>query len=185
MMIKLKNLLPDAEKNKRSRRIVLNIQITLLGWLIEVFGCITIAVGVYIVGHGNGTVTLTLQICSMALYGICLPCSILVNSSEMKDFIAESENYARVIKWFGCQPKIYSTSEDEEAIKYQGNDVDKRKKSDGNPVVMNNHLKDGSPNEKDMKRQKDNHLRKMMRKSNANKNSSVLVVQDLESTNET
>ena len=90
-----------------------------------------------------------------------------------------------VIKWFGCQPKIYSTSEDEEAIKYQGNDVDKRKKSEGNPAVMNNHLKDGSPNEKNMKRQKDNHLRKMMRKSNANKNSSVLVVQDLESTNET
>ena len=92
MMIKLKKILPDSYKNQRSRRIVLNIQITILSWLIEVFGCITIAVGVYIVGHGNGTVTLTLQICSMALYGILLPCSILVNSSEVKDFIAESEN---------------------------------------------------------------------------------------------
>ena len=184
MMIKLKKILPDAYKNQRSRRIVLNIQITILGWLIEVFGCITIAVGVYIVGHGNGTVTLTLQICSMALYGILLPCSILVNSSEAKDFIAESGNYARVIKWFGCQPKIYSTSEDEEEIKYEENDADKTKKSDGNLVVMNKHQKDRSPNEQDMKRQKDNQHRKMMRKSNPNKTSSILVVQDLESANE-
>ena len=184
MMIKLKKILPDAYKNQRSRRIVLNIQITILSWLIEVFGCITIAVGVYIVGHGNGTVTLTLQNCSMALYGIFLPCSILVNSSEVKDFIAESENYVRVIKWFGCQPKIYSTSEDEDEVKYEGNDEDKPKKSDGNLVVMNKHQKDRSPNEQDMKLQKDNEHRKTMKKSKLNKNATILVVQDLETTNE-
>ena len=185
MMIKLKKILPDAYKNQRSRRIVLNIQITILGWLIEVFGCITIAVGVYIVGHGNGTVTLTLQICSMALYGILLPCSILVNSSEVKDVIAESENYRRVVIWFGCQPKIYSTSEDEEEVKSKGNDADKPKKSDGSPIVMYQRQKNRSPNEQDMSRQKDNQDRKMMGKSNRNKNASNLVVQDLESTNET
>ena len=154
MMIKLKTLLPDASKNKRSRRIVLNIQITILGWLVEVFGCLTVAVGVYIVGHGNGTVTLTLQICSMILYGILLPCSILINSSEVKDYIEESDNYARVVKWFGCQPKIYSASENEEEVKYEGNDENEPKKSDVNPIMIKKRQKDRSPNEQDMKRQR-------------------------------
>ena len=185
MMIKLKTLLPDASKNKRSRRIVLNIQITILGWLVEVFGCLTVAVGVYIVGHGNGTVTLTLQICSMILYGILLPCSILINSSEVKDYIEESDNYARVVKWFGCQPKIYSASENEEEVKYEGNDENKANKSDGNIVMIKKHQKDRLPDEQDMKSQKDNQCKNMMKSSNSNENSTILVVQDLENSNNT
>ena len=184
MMIKLKKLLPDASKNQRSRRIVLNIQITILGWLVEVFGCLTVAVGVYIVGHGDGAVTLTLQIISMVLYGILLPCSILVNSSEVKDYIAESVNYARVIKWFGCHPTIYSASEEEEEIEYEEKDENKPKKSDENPVMINKHRKDRSPNEQGMRRQKHNQHRKMMKKSNSKENSSFLEVQDLENIKE-
>ena len=112
-MMKLKKILPDSSKNRRSRRIVLNIQITFLGWLIEVFGFLSIAVGLYIVGHGNATVTLILQTFSMTLYGILLPCSVLINSSEVKDYIAESDWYPRFIAWIGCQPAIYSTQEDD------------------------------------------------------------------------
>ena len=184
MMIKLKKILPDAYKNQRSRRIVLNIQITILGWLIEVFACLTVAIGVYIVGHGNGTVTLTLQICSMVLYGILLPCSILVNSSEVKDYIAESVNYARVIKWFGCHPTVYSASEDEEEVKHEGKDENKLTKSEENPVMIDKRQNDRPQNEQDMKRQKDSQHRKVMKNSNTNKTSSILEIQDLENTNE-
>lgn len=112
-MMKLKKILPDSSKNRRSRRIVLNIQITFLGWLIEVFGFLSIVVGLYIVGHGNATVTLVLQTFSMTLYGILLPCSVLINSSEIKDYIAESDWYPRFIAWIGCQPVVYSTQEDD------------------------------------------------------------------------
>ena len=112
-MMKLKKILPDSSKNRRSRRMVLNIQITFLGWLIEVFGFLSIAVGLYIVGHGNATVTLVLQTFSMTLYGILLPCSVLINSSEVKDYIAESDWYPRFIAWIGCQPVVYSTQEDD------------------------------------------------------------------------
>ena len=112
-MMKLKKILPDSSKNRRSRRIVLNIQITFLGWLIEVFGFLSIAVGLYIVGHGNATVTLVLQTFSMTLYGILLPWSVLINSSAVKDYIAESDWYPRFIALIGCQPVVYSTQEDD------------------------------------------------------------------------
>ena len=113
-MARLKRILPDSSKNRRSRRIVLNIQITFLGWVIEVFGFLTVAVGLYIVGHQNATVTLTLQTVTMVFYGILLPFSVLINSSEVKDYITESDWYPRFINWIGCQPVVYSTPEEDD-----------------------------------------------------------------------
>ena len=136
-MIRLKNLLPDSSKNRRSRRIVLSIQITIFGWLIEVFGFLTIVVGIYILGHENGLVTQTMQTFTMVLYGILLPCSVLVNSSESKDYIAESNWYFKLINWFGCQPVVYSTSNlEEEEINYaRNNEADREgKESDDTPA---------------------------------------------------
>ena len=149
-MISLKYILPDVYKNRRSRRIVLNIQITVLGWLVEIFGCLTIAVGVYVIGHGNGMVTLVLQICTMVLYGVLLPCSILINSSEVKDFIVESKFYMRLIKWFGCQPIMYSTQEDEEDEVYnQKSHEDERNNQDRKEEdnYQENSEKEGNKND--------------------------------------
>ena len=113
-MIALKKLLPDSSKNRRSRRIVLNVQITFLSWLVELIGFLTFVVGAYILGHENGTVTLIMQTFTMILYAILLPSSVLVNSTEVKDYIAESTWWFRLINLFGCQPLVYAGSRDDE-----------------------------------------------------------------------
>ena len=114
-MIRLKKLLSDSSKSRRNRRNFLNIQITILGWLIEVLGFLIVLVGTAIVGHGNGTVTMAFQTSSMLFYAVLLPCSMLVNSSEVKDYILESWWYIKFFQAFGCRPVYPSTSDNDDA----------------------------------------------------------------------
>lgn len=103
-------MLPDSSKNRRSRRNVLSINITILGWLVELLGFLTVAIGSFILGHENSNVTLIMQVLTMLFYDILLPCTILVNSSEVKDKIAESQLYLTIFNKFGCM--TYSTPEE-------------------------------------------------------------------------
>ena len=109
-MKRLKKMLPDSSKNRRSRRNVLSINITILGWLVELLGFLTVAIGSFILGHENSYVTLIMQVLTMLFYDILLPCTILVNSSEVKDKIAESRLYLTLFNRFGCM--TYSTPEE-------------------------------------------------------------------------
>lgn len=109
-MKRLKKMLPDSSKNRRSRRNVLSINITILGWLVELLGFLTVAIGSFILGHENSNVTLIMQVLTMLFYDILLPCTILVNSSEVKDKIAESQLYLTIFNKFGCM--TYSTPEE-------------------------------------------------------------------------
>ena len=109
-MKRLKKMLPDSSKNRRSRRNVLSINITILGWLVELLGFLTVAIGSFILGHENSNVTLIMQVLTMLFYDILLPCTILVNSSEVKDKIAESQLYLTIFNRFGCM--TYSTPEE-------------------------------------------------------------------------
>ena len=111
-MMRLKKILSDASKNRRSRRNILSIQITILGWLVELLGFLTLAIGSFILGHENSNVTMIMQVITMIWYAILLPCTILVNSSEVKDRIAESQLYQALFHMFGCV--TYSTSDDED-----------------------------------------------------------------------
>ena len=109
-MKRLKKMLPDSSKNRRSRRNVVSINITILGWLVELLGFLTVAIGSFILGHENSNVTLIMQVLTMLFYDILLPCTILVNSSEVKDKIAESQLYLTIFNRFGCM--TYSTPEE-------------------------------------------------------------------------
>lgn len=109
-MVKLKKLLSESSKNRRSRRNVLNIQIAILGWLVEVLGFLVSALGVFILGHENATITMTLQTFSMIFYAILVPCTILINSSDIKDHVVESQSYFVFLNFFGCHPIQYSSS---------------------------------------------------------------------------
>ena len=126
-MIRLKNLLSDSSKTRRSRRNVLNIQITILGWLVEVLGFAIILVGTAIVGHGNAVVTMALQAFSMLFNAILLPSTMLVNSLEVKNAIVESRWYITFIdqfKWLSVYPST-SDKDDTEATanEHERNDV--------------------------------------------------------------
>ena len=100
-MGRLKTLLSDSAKTRRYRNTTLNLQITILGWLVEVFGFLTCVAGVFILGHGNDVVTMILHTIAMIIYTIFIPCSVLINSSEAKEYIAESQWYADFISKFG------------------------------------------------------------------------------------
>ena len=157
-----------------------------------------------VIGHGNGMVTLVLQICTMVLYGVLLPCSILINSSEVKDFIVESKFYMRLIKWFGCQPIVYSTPEDEEdevynqkshedkrnnqdreeEDDYQENPEREENKNDGYLGKETKHKRNRFPDEEYWNPQIDYDEMYKGALQHEESASSILVIQDIETTNE-
>ena len=110
-MTKLRKLLSDDSKNRRSRRNILSIQITILGWVVELVGFLTIAVGTYVLGNKNKLVTMALQSASILIYVILIPCSILINSSEVKEKVAESHVYLTLTTVLGCKPTTYEDDE--------------------------------------------------------------------------
>ena len=99
-MARLKKMLSDKQKKLRTRNNTLNLQITVLGWLVEVFGFMSTIVGVYILGHGNSIVTMILHTISMINYFIILPCSLLINSSDVKEYILDHNLYLNFLNWF-------------------------------------------------------------------------------------
>ena len=102
-MIRLKKMMSEKQKKLKTRNNTLNLQITILGWLVEVLGFVPTIVGVGILGHGNSIATMTLHTISMINYFIILPCSILVNSSDVKEYIIEHELYSRFLRIFGYE----------------------------------------------------------------------------------
>ena len=97
-MLKLKNLLSDTNRVLRHQRNVLNLLITMLAWLVELFGGLTLVLGSFIFGHGNSIVTLVLQTLSLLLYFVILPCTFLINVDEWKEAILENKWYHQFIR---------------------------------------------------------------------------------------
>ena len=102
-MVRLKKMLSERQKKMRSRNNNLNLQITILGWLVEVFGFFSCILGVYILGHGNSVVTSTLHTISLFNYYIILPASILINSEDVKEYILDHKLYSRLLRVLGFE----------------------------------------------------------------------------------
>ena len=96
-------MLSEKQKKIKSRNNTLNLQITVLGWMVEVFGFFSTILGVYILGHGNSIVTITLHTITMINYYIILPSSILINSQDVKEYILDHELYSKLLHWFGIE----------------------------------------------------------------------------------
>ena len=97
-MCKLKSLLSETNRALRHQRNILNLLITMLAWLVELFGGLTLVLGSFIFGHGNSIVTLFLQTLSLLFYFVVLPSTFLFNVDEWKEAILESRWYPRLIK---------------------------------------------------------------------------------------
>ena len=102
-MNRIKNVLSDSAKARRQRRSSLNIQITILAWLVEFFGFFTMFLGSFILGHDDNSVTLCLQTLSLILYFIITPSTLLLNSSKLKVRVIDSEWYMKFHKIFQSQ----------------------------------------------------------------------------------
>ena len=113
-MSRLKKMLSEKQKKIRRRNYTLNLQITVLGWMVEIFGFLSCLLGAYILGHDNSIVTSTLQTISMINYYIILPSSILINSEDTKEYILNHESYSKLLRWFGCESSNNDKPQDKE-----------------------------------------------------------------------
>ena len=102
-MKRLRKQLDESTKDRRHRRVLLNIQITTLTWLIEFSGFFCTVLGGFILGHENDTVTFILQTLSLIFFFIIQPCAIWINDSTLKGAILESEWYSSFLGYFNCQ----------------------------------------------------------------------------------
>jgi hypothetical protein len=111
-MIRLRKLLSDSSKARRHRRNVINLQITFLAWLIEVFGFLIIFLGTFILGHENNVVNLSMQLLTLIVYFNILPCIFLINDFDVKGQIIDSNWYNRFLRISNCQYTIQTDKED-------------------------------------------------------------------------
>ena len=115
-MIKLRKLLSDSSKARRHRRNLLNLQITVLAWIIEFLGVSSFLLGSFILGHTNTTATFILQTLSAVFNFILLPGILSISNSTLKTAIAESIWYQTLIERTSPMPddeeKVVSDAEE-------------------------------------------------------------------------
>jgi hypothetical protein len=87
-MVKLRKLLADSRKIRTRRRIFLNLNITFMSWIAECFGSITWGLMSYY-PQENRT-TRGLQCILGVMYMIVIPCSYILNSSDVKKMIIDN-----------------------------------------------------------------------------------------------
>ena len=101
-MSKLKKLLPDDLKILRHRRLVLNIQMTILSWIFELILSFLVFANALIGFNprniiGNFFVDEFLSF----VYCVLLPSFVLVHDAELKDKIIQSDWYIGILGRFG------------------------------------------------------------------------------------
>ena len=97
-MVKLRKLLTDSRKIRRGRRIFLTMNITIMSWITESFGSIIfMLMGYY---PDENRTTRGLQCILGFTYMIVIPCSYLLNSSDVKKMIIDNRIYLAFINKF-------------------------------------------------------------------------------------
>ena len=106
-MIKLKKLLSDDTKILRHRRLVLNIQITILTWLFELgLSIFVIIVKLTVVdGMENKVLDFLVRELIWFVFTIFLPALLLINDTELKDNILLSDWYICILDTLGLTYK--------------------------------------------------------------------------------
>ena len=122
--VKLRKVLSKLHQDIRHRRNLINIHITILGWLVEFFGFFLIALGSFILGHGSSIRTLCLQAFTCLFYFVCLPCTILINDSDLKMTLAENQYYKNILSIFDCHESTVNQDrgdlENDDNVMYEG-----------------------------------------------------------------
>ena len=111
-MRKIRKMLSEESIGIRHRRSMINIHITVMHWLTEFLAFLVIVLGSFVFGHGNAIVTLCLQTTSNFFLFNLLPCILLINHSDVKGRIAESEYYIRILKMLKLDKDVAGKCQD-------------------------------------------------------------------------
>ena len=94
----MRKLLADSRKIRRGRRIFLNMNITIMSWITESFGShIFVLMSYY---PDENRTTRGLQCVCGFMYMIVIPCTYLLNSSDVKKMIIDNRIYLAFINKF-------------------------------------------------------------------------------------
>ena len=95
-MVRLHNLLTDKSKARRSQRILLNVQVTLLAWILEFLG--TFIGSLMIFSQQKNMTTRGLGLLTTLVYSIVVPSAYLINDVEVKNRILKNKYYLACTK---------------------------------------------------------------------------------------
>ena len=97
-MIDLRDLLNKRSIIRRNRRVLLNIQITILAWSLEMVGSI-IGAMMFWMPIENGT-SRCIQMATGLMYFVMIPSVYLINSTDKKSKIMDSKIYLAFTEMF-------------------------------------------------------------------------------------
>ena len=113
-MVKLRKLLSSTSRSRRHRKNILNIQITILAWLVEFIGFLLVFLGSFILKRKDSIVTLSMQTFTFFVYFVIVPSVFLVNDPYIKGVIVESRWYIKLLNLCSLDPKIQENNGEEE-----------------------------------------------------------------------
>lgn len=67
-----------------------NIKVTIIVWLVEFLGCMTLALEFFVIGSRSNAITGLLRTLTMLIYFVVMPCTFLINCSEGKNTIVDN-----------------------------------------------------------------------------------------------
>ena len=105
----------ESAKERRHRRLKINIHITFLAWIAECTGFFLMFIGKFILGHENNVVNFSMQTLTFVIYLNILPCIFLINDTDFKLQVAESSWYNAMLNVFNCQYVHEDDNNDEES----------------------------------------------------------------------
>ena len=111
-MIKLRKLLSSTSRSRRNRKNILNIQITILSWLVEFTGFLLVFLGSFILRRKDSIVTGSMQTFTFFVYFVMVPSVFLVNDPYIKGVIVESKWYIWLLDFFSLEDTFEELSEE-------------------------------------------------------------------------
>ena len=113
-MVKLRKLLSSTSRSRRHRKNILNIQITILAWLVEFIGFLLVFLGSFILKRKDSIVTLSMQTFTFFVYFVIVPSVFLVNDPYIKGVIVESRWYIKLLNLCSIASKFEEHNGEEE-----------------------------------------------------------------------
>lgn len=113
-MVKLRKLLSSTSRSRRHRKNILNIQITILAWLVEFVGFLLVFLGSFILKRKDSIVTLSMQTFTFFVYFVIVPSVFLVNDPYIKGVIVESRWYIKLLNLCSIASKFEEQNGEEE-----------------------------------------------------------------------